>query len=415
MIAGSVIPAALLWAAAGTGLTASLTVADRQSESDFPYRAATLVVENSASRAIEAVLLRPRGGGPGLRYRLAVPPGGKGNLSVALPALAPVQDYEVLALDAGGRDLGRSLAAITWPAELVTDDAFVDEAHAGWRGGIASWAPRPRRNALLLLVGMAAGAAAGLFVPGLLARTALVLLAAAAGTVGAGLYLVRGFDAVQAGRYQIRHYPPDGSALIESFTALSARRTTAHSRQMSGLPYPVYPDRAAAIGDDTVIEPAKRTITLTLRPGAPRIICPGSKKTASPSVRPRGTVRRQGGHLVVEADLMRQRAILVHTDSVWPAEPGFGGLRAGCPPETAESIWSVSTSRERWNLNSREARLFGYWRDKHRQADRTYLITFAGGMETDSGCRIDALELRPADATKDRSSRTAPRAGRPRP
>lgn len=407
------ITAALVWAATAVGadLTASLRVADRQDSGVFPYRTAALSIDNPASEAIETILLRPCGGGPAVRYPLAVPPGGKGRTSVALPAFAPVQDYEVTALDGTGQLIGRASAALTWPAELVTADAFVDDAYAQWRGERASWPQRSRRDALLLLAGFAAVAAAALFVRSRFARAGVVCLAAVAAAALAGAYVLDGSGAVHATQYHLVLHPSGGPARVESFTVLSARRTTRNSWRTSSLPHPVYPDRAAAARDEAgevsrrglwgagvLVDPPDKRITLTLRPGVVRIIRPASRKIRLSPAASSGTVRwdsSNGKHMIVEADFLHQRAVLARNDSVWPVPPGFGRLRLSVPADESQSIWGLTTRPQVWKLDGREARLFAYWRDKHRRADKTYLVNFGASIDGGSGRRMDVLELVP--------------------
>ena len=148
----AVIATAILCVAA-TGrakVVASLAAVTGQAPSAGPYRWAELRLDNAAAAQAESVLLRPAGGGPTVRYALAVPPGASGRLKVALPAISPAQEYEVTVLDAGGSAVGRASAAIDWPAELVATEAFIDRAYRPWWQDRAAWSRRTRLEAVLL-------------------------------------------------------------------------------------------------------------------------------------------------------------------------------------------------------------------------------------------------------------------------
>jgi len=392
---GFISALALAWAAAAQAEpTASLRVAERQVPSEQPYRRAELSLTNLAARAVETVLLRPLGGGPAVRHRFAVPPGVKGTTSVALPALSPVQNYALAALDADDRVLARETVEITWPADLVSDDAFITDAYRAWLNERPAWAWEDRRNGLLILAGLAVAAGAALLIRHPLLRAGAVLLLAGAFAFVLAVSILDSGAGFHVRRYRLVRYGPEGNAQIESFAVLSALRTGRCALRAERVPYPVYPDRVAAANDDSEVSPADRTIRLALRAGQARIVRPGPGKLALPAAAFSGTVHGRDDRFVVDANFPHPRALVVRNNSVWPLEPGFAPLRAELASKQARLIWGAPLKSAAWKPNAGQARLFAYWRDKHQQAGRTYLVNFPSDREVRG---IDVLELRPAE------------------
>ncbi|MBN1942695.1 MAG: hypothetical protein JW849_05305 [Phycisphaerae bacterium] len=107
----------------------SLVVSSTQNPGHFPYRDARLTVENATAHPIAAVRLRWCGGGPAVQFPLAIPPGGRGERAVFLPALSVSQTYDIELLPADeftAQPVARMCADIQWPAKLLTKDAFLD-------------------------------------------------------------------------------------------------------------------------------------------------------------------------------------------------------------------------------------------------------------------------------------------------
>ncbi len=391
----------MVWLSAGTAgqVTASLTVAKRQEAAVLPFRLAELSVSNSASQPVQAVLLRSRGGGPAIRYRLTVPPGAKANLPVALPAMAPVQDYDLTALGAGASAIGQAAASITWPAELVTADEFIDEAYLQWQGAWAPWPAQGRRNALLALAGLAAATAAALFLRSRFAQAAAVV-GCAAMYISVVAPVLKGAGAVQAAEYDLVLYGPGAPPKIESFTVLSARRTARGTWRPAGVPYPVYPDRSEAEKDLAIVDPAEKTITLPLRPGTARVFRPGLREVRLPAARPEGTVRGQADTQAprVEASLLHQRAVVVLNERVWAVPPGFGRVSLTLADDDAKLVSNLLAEPRLWALDRQDVRLLRYWLRTFREPDKAYLVDFAGEAGAAAKHRMDVLELLSAAA-----------------
>jgi hypothetical protein len=67
------------------------------------------------------------------------------------------------------------------------------------------------------------------------------------------------------------------------------------------------------------------------------------------------------------------------------------------PVRSSRSIWSLTTKPQDWKLDGTDARLFAYWRDKHRQADKKYLLSFRASINSSPDRRVDVLELVPPE------------------
>ncbi|KKL96030.1 hypothetical protein LCGC14_1848580, partial [marine sediment metagenome] len=251
--------------AAGADITASLSVPDSADWGRPPYAAAELALSNPGSSAIDAVTIRPTGGGPAVRYSFAGAPGQTGWLRVVLPALWPVQQYRVAALAADGEPAGHALADVSWPADRVATDAFIDDAYTPWRDVRAGWSMRTRAAAVGLL-GLVVIAAAGLlWIPAGWGRVLAVVGLAAGATVllaAAG----RRVRPVEISRHTLVRYA-DRAPVVESFSVLAARRAGPVVLQAGDVPYPVYPDRTAAGRDNSTVDPIARTIELNLQAG----------------------------------------------------------------------------------------------------------------------------------------------------
>jgi len=379
----AVIATAILCVAAPgrAKVVASLEAVTGQDPSAGPYRWAELRLDNAAAAQAESVLLRPAGGGPTVRYALAVPPGASGRLKVALPAISPAQEYEVTVLDAGGSVVGRATAAIDWPAELVATEAFIDRAYRPWWQDRAAWSRRTRLEAVLLSGALVVALGGALLVRRGSVRLVIVVAMAAA-AVALVPHVPHWPEAAEAARYRLVRFDPGGRQEEEWFTVVSARRSArvVLTAAAGAAPYPVYADRADAAGDDCRVDPIAGTISLPLGPGTVRVIRPAVGRAAGRGAEPAGkitgTARPAGDALTVEAQAPHQRALLIRDDSCWQVASGFGWLRMSAAPAAARPIWSVMSSPEQWRLGRKDARLLDYWRSKYQGAGKTYLVNF---------------------------------------
>ncbi len=374
-------------------ITASLEVVAGQDVADGPYRRAELTVTNSAATATETVLLKPSGVGLTVRYKLTVPPGATGKQDVLLPAVSPVQEYALTALGASGEVIGRTSASITWPTELVTADAFIEDAFKAWTDEPAGWSAKTRWNYLLVLAMFVTAAAATLLIRRPLLRTAaVVVIAGAVAALIVYVFIPPGPETVQVHRYFLTLHGGIGVD-FDSFVVLSPRRTTEWSRKISHWSYPVYPDRAAAANDETLVEPTTGVIHLTLHPGRVRIIRPAWRDGLEEMLLlpRRGSIRQETNGFAIETVLVSisGNALLIRNDSIWRIGPAAGALKASVRTDQAESYGAFMSGEGGRNLNRHARRLLDYWRNKHQRADEFYLVE----PGFDDVTRIEVVQL----------------------
>jgi len=395
------LPAILvaILSASGAGrIAASLTAAEAPAGRAAPYARADLALTNATDASTEAVVLRPRGGGPGVRAALTVAPGQTGGTPVDLPAIWQAQTYDVTALGRRGEVLGTASAEIRWPGDRVATDAFLDGSYGLLRDAPARWPARTRRDALLLGAIVVLAAAATLLIrrPRLRAAAAIVV----AGGASAGLFV--GFipsvdPGVAVQRYVLEIFDGRGGADRASFVALSARRTVGYEYRGRGAPHPVYPDRAAAAADGAVVDPAAGTIRMTLSPGRVRVIREGADPRPPANV-PRGRVRAAEGALTVAWEGFARPVMVVRDDRVWPVDPSAGARELVLDPGRSLLIWTYLDSPPGRALSSRQRRLLEYWRQRHGSAGRVHVMAF-GLAENVATLRVlrlgDPVETQP--------------------
>ncbi|MDY7009709.1 MAG: hypothetical protein SVV80_03020 [Planctomycetota bacterium] len=379
---------------AGAEITASLEVVAGQAVSAGPYRRAELEVTNSSETTAETVLLKSTGIGLTVRYDLTVPPGATGRRIVFLPAISPAQEYAVTAQDASGQVVARTSASITWPAELVTADAFIDDAFRAWTDEPARWSARTRWNYLLVLAMFVTAVAATLLIRRPMLRVVFVIIIAAGTTSLIVFVYIPAGAVVQEHRYNLRLHDGVGGIELDSFAILSARKTMEWSRKVSPLPYPVWPDRHAADGDNTMVNPVAGTIHLTLRPGLVRIIRPDWRGRPEVIDLPRGRVRRKEDGLIIEYHWIREDALLIHDDSVWSFNSDAVD-KITVRNDRAQSYWAFMGGEGGENLNFHTRRLLNYWRNRHQRAGEFYLVNPEG---SETGARIEVVRLEEASS-----------------
>ncbi len=391
-------------------IAASLEVVSGQDAAGGPYRRAELTVTNSAAAPVETVLLKPVGIGLTVRYKLTVPPGSDGKQVVFLPAISPAQEYALTALDASGEVVGLASASITWPAELVTDDAFIDDAFRAWTDDPARWPAKKRWNYLLVLAMFVTAAAATLLIRRTLLRVgAVVILAATVTAMIVYVFIPAGPETVQVHRYFLTLHDSVSRIDDDSFAVISAKRTTQWSHAAYPLSHPVYPDHEAAAQDDTVVEPPDGAIYLTLNPGQVRVIRPAWEMglhrftPITPQWR-HGKIRREVDGFTVEADFIRRGSLLIRNDSVWLLGQDAGGQKVFLRNDRAQSYWAFMSGKGGRNLNRHARRLLNYWRNKHQQGGQAYMIELSGiievGLVIGNGTTITQREITEQDASE---------------
>ncbi len=409
-----VISTVILFATGGATaeITASLEIVAGQVVAGGPYRRAELTFTNSAATATETVLLKPAGVGLTVRYDLTVPPGATGRQIVFLPAISPAQEYALTALDASGEVIARTSASITWPVELVTADAFIEDAFRSWTDDPARWTAKSRWNYLLVLAMFVVAAAATLLIRRPMLRIgAVVVFAAVVTALIVYVFIPPGHETVQVHRYFLTLHGGVSGFQRDSFAVLSARRTTEWSRKISRWSYPVYPDRAAAANDETLVKPTTGVIHLTLHPGLVRIIRPAWWD--GPEIQlfqRRGSVRQETNGFTIEAGFIFEGMLLIRNDSVWRIDPAADGRKAAVRTDQAQSYGAFMSGEGGRNLNRHARRLLDYWRNKYQQANEVYLVE-PGGF--DDVTRIEVVQI--TEALSGAATTSAPVTTRPLP
>lgn len=267
-------------APAEQAITAALAVADEQGEALLPYSTAELTLTNGLARSVEAVLLRPLGGGPAMRYALTVPPGATARQAVALPAISPAQQYELTAFDDTGLPLGSATADIAWPPELVRNEQFIDDGLAAWSVPAVRWPAEVRWQALGLLAIFVTGLWAWLLIPIPAVRAAVVVAFAALGIcLTFMVFIPLSPDVVHARDYILEPVAMLDQGQASRCTVVSSLRTQRWRHpfdcRIAGIPRPVYPDRQAAMASTVEIDPSVRAVSALLRPGQQLILILG--------------------------------------------------------------------------------------------------------------------------------------------
>lgn len=377
----AIILTASLLAAPASGeppVAAALKVAEGQDQALAPYRLAELSLTSNAPVAAETVLLRPVGGGPVVRCALAVAPGQTATREVALPAVWPTQMYKVTALDTAEKVLGFTVAEITWPGDLAATDHFIDDAFRCFTDAPAGWPARTRRKGVLLLAIFAVAAAAVLFIRPPWLRTAVVVVVAGA-AVAAALHVPGWPGAVESADYHLQIHPHEGPVKLDSFAVLAARRTSAVWRQAHRIPYPVYPDRQAALEEPPEVTPEDCAIRLTVRRGQVRILRPAKDRPLATEVTfIDSSLRDVGGVLHVRPVPGFGETFLVRDDTAWALGASAAGKAAAVRPEQAKPVWEVLSRAQEHQLAAEPLRLFRYWRRKgYQRAGTFYQLAFS--------------------------------------
>ena len=125
-----------------------------------PFRVVKFTAQNSTAGIVRAISFRSSDGGPTLLVDAVIPPGGKIDGVVPLPALSPQQTYDVTLLSSAQADdagspqaLAKLQADVTWPKEMVNEDRFVNWRYDPAQSEAVAWWPGElKRNVFLVLV-----------------------------------------------------------------------------------------------------------------------------------------------------------------------------------------------------------------------------------------------------------------------
>ena len=277
-----VVTGVMLCATAVMGrTTAMLDVAPHQDEAAFPYRRAELTVDNRTESIIRAVALRSQQGGPTLVWPVTVAPRTVQKLLVDLPAVSVRQTYHIRLLDSGAggeADVVEALeAAICWPAEIVTADAFLDpEACGRHEFDLPAWSSELRRNVFLAALLTSLAMAGVLFISRSGARVAVLALIVA--ITGACLVAAVPVEDIVVERVFDggRTLPIHAARPNESLTLVTCRRTANWSDPDPRVA-PVYSSRRQ-MATDTMVLHRRRGASVRIRPQEVRLFRKYSRK-----------------------------------------------------------------------------------------------------------------------------------------
>jgi hypothetical protein len=188
--------AALLLAAGITSAaeqsTFSLSAAQDPYPRAFPFCGAKLSINNNMGREISAVRLRWTRGGPTMVFAAAVPAGEQADITVFLPAISVSQDYRVEPLDRDGKAMDPAKASITWPADMVTRETFIDEPTCSeWMDELPEWPARTKVELLIVFVLAIIAISAALLIRNGLLKTCVIPAVAAASVIGVNFVVSR--------------------------------------------------------------------------------------------------------------------------------------------------------------------------------------------------------------------------------
>jgi len=239
----------------------TLSPAEQQDASLLPYRTAQLHIDNTGEEVIRFAALRWEYGGPELVYPVTVAPRRQASLTVALPAMAVQQFYDVRLLGSftpRRRVVAAIRAPITWPAELVQREAFITaDMSAPYKSHLPLWPAKLLRNIFLAAVVVCVAGAGTLLLRGPIVRLVglVALVVIASGITVTGLARQPLIE---------RQFDETGRLLI-----LTARRTVQWQSDDARW-VPVYDNPAEVIEETLVVYPDG--LDLTLRPHEVRLL-----------------------------------------------------------------------------------------------------------------------------------------------
>jgi hypothetical protein len=125
-----------------------------------PFREVRFTAQNTTAGIVRAISFRSGDGGPTMLVDAVIPPGGKLEGVVPLPALSPNQTYDVTLLSsaepaAGGaapQALLELQADINWLPEMINADRFVNWRYDQAQFDAVTWPAELKRSVLLVLV-----------------------------------------------------------------------------------------------------------------------------------------------------------------------------------------------------------------------------------------------------------------------
>jgi hypothetical protein len=384
-----------------------LRVADESPDGAFPYRPAVLEVRNTLARPVAAVSLRADDGGPTLLVPLTVPPGGRGRITLALPATSPRQVYAVTAYAeyANGQagplppPLAAAATEIQWPVEWVAGETIINpeafEPFAAYKPLWPAWLLQLMAGtfgAMVILVGVSR-----LIRRPALRGLAMVVLPLA--TLAALVWIARELvpPLTVSRTMTIVSRAPAGGVLETSVTVVGARRTTEGQSSAAGA-WPAYPSRPAMAADRTILRPLEPAfsggvpITYSLSPTRQMMLISQSPLPTGPGLPPRATLSPtqvpQARDLRVS--LATPAAILIRGDQFIALPPLAADARKMIPIEETRPLRHVPAGPSEFGFDADALDLLAWWDRMQRRVDRWYLVY---GESQDGAMRLMVTEV----------------------
>ena len=387
-------------ASPATQPTVTITPEAKPDPSIYPYRWAGVELlappgPGAAASGSAVVQLRPLEGGPTVRVDVVSPAGQKVVVRAPLPALWPVQQYEVSYADAAGVWHSVAQASVTWPAELVTTDAFIDNSYAAFRQSQPAWTVGLRGQVLLILAMFVVVTAALSLV-----RWQWLRLAALAVLVGVSAWLVWTAPfwppALERVLYNLVHATPESGVRTDMFEVVSARTNTVYDELASSPLYPVYRDRGEAAKDTSTVglDGFIWNIHAAIEAGGTRVT--GFGVRLGGGWYSGGWVQRSSDGSVTY-DGPSEFGLLVLDDRAWFVNSPPPGPASQPHVLRPEESMPFGQALERHGPDPYTRRLANYWRQRYSRPGRAYLLDHTPG-------NLMVLELPPRDPATTTSS-----------
>jgi hypothetical protein len=280
----------LLMGSAAAAATAVLLEPAGEQDLQQAFREVRFTAQNPTAGVVRAISFRSRNGGPTLLVDAVIPPGGKLEGIVPLPALSPQQTYDVTLLssvqaadETSPQVLMTLQADVTWPKEMVNEDRFLNGRYDPAQSEPVAWWPGElKRNVFLVLVlGSLAMAAVQLLGGGTAPFRSRLAKTAASNSRFAGYGRWVTLGVIVAGTTVAGGWVLGGVGLVvnqPSWVTIGERTQpllAAGSRRTTQAVYkpqivPVYVTRDQMQNDAAVIHVGHEA-TVTLRPGSVRL------------------------------------------------------------------------------------------------------------------------------------------------
>ncbi len=265
---------ALTGSALGGDVSVTLTPAEEQDPTRYPYRKAELTISNDTDRRVDISQLRWKQGGPTIQFpRANIPPHTEWKIALELPAISLIQIYDLKLLPAGRPDgtVFTVAAEIDWPVKLLTTGEFIDPpAYEPYEGDLPRWPNELRKKTFLLLLVSSVLLCGVLFIRRGMVRLVLLLVIAGSAAVAIGMVLSPSSVVVEEiDDLLVLRSRRTGSVIITPGEVIAPgdRRFPVKNY----YPVPVYISPWQMWEDDSIIHTGEPEVHLTLRPDEIRL------------------------------------------------------------------------------------------------------------------------------------------------